>query len=139
MSSKIAKQSNLLIAVVGVHVLQRCGHQLGRDIPIDEGQRFPCLQVTVGLWAIFIVAVTASVCLWSLGRFFCDAPFNGRQRLRDEGVEAVRSGRYKQLCHLVILLLYRTVKGSAGTGSCINKEKRHQVSEEERIILGKGM
>lgn len=112
------KVSDLLIAVVGVNVLQWDGHQVRRDVPIDKGKGFPRLQITVGLRPVFIVAVAAAPCPWSPGLLLGDAPLNGGQRLGDEGAEAVRSGRFKQLCHLVILLLQRVARGSAGTGIC---------------------
>lgn len=118
-------EADLLIAVEGVQVLQRSGHQVRRGVPVDEGQRFPCLQVAVGLWTIFIIAVAAALRPWSPGLLLGDAPLDGGQRLGDEGAEAVGSGRYKQLCHLVILLLQRAAGGSAGAGSC--SETRAQV------------
>lgn len=116
--------TDLLTAVVGVHVLQRGGHQVRRDVPINEGERFSRFQVTVGLGPIFIIAVAAALHPWSPGLLLGDAPLDGGQRLGNEGAEAVRSGRYKQLCHLVILLLQRAARGSAGAGSCKEKEMR---------------
>lgn len=118
--------THLLTAIVGVDVLQRGGHQAGRNVPINEGERFPCLHIAVGLGPIFIVAVAAALHPWSPGLLLGDAPFDGGQRLGDEGAEAVRSGRYKQLCHLVILLLQREAKCSAGIGSCRGKARRNE-------------
>lgn len=112
------KVLDLLIAVEGVNVLDWDGHQVRRDVPIDKGKGLPRLQITVGLGPIFIVAVAAAPCPWSPGLLLGDAPLNGGQRLGDEGAEAVRSGRNKQLCHLVILLLQRAARGSAGIRSC---------------------
>lgn len=89
------KVSDLLIAVVGVNVLQWDGHQVRRDVPIDKGKGFPRLQITVGLRPVFIVGVAAVPCPWSPGLLLRDAPLNGGQRLGDEGAEAVRSGRFK--------------------------------------------
>lgn len=116
-------EADLLIAVEGVHVLQRGGHQVGRDVPVDKGQGFPRLQVAVGLGPIFVVAVDAALRPRSPGLLLGDAPLDGGQRLGDEGAEAVRSGRYKQLCHLVILLLQRAARGSAGAESCRMKRR----------------
>lgn len=123
-------ETDLLIAVVGVHVLQRGGHQVGRDVPIDEGERFPRLQVTVGLGPIVIVTVALHP--WSPGLLLDDAPLDGGQRLGGEGAEAVRSGRYKQLCHLVILLLQRAARGSAGAGGCSERGNEGEVGQESR-------
>lgn len=122
-------ETDLLVAVVGVQVLQRSGHHVARDVAIDEGERFPCLQVAVGLRPIFIIAVAATLRPWSPGLLLGNAPLDGFERLRDEGAEAVRSGRYKQLCHLVILLLQRAARGSAGTGSCSEKGMRGMCQE----------
>lgn len=122
--------SDLLIAVVGVQVIQRSGHQVGGDVPVNEGERFPRLQVAVGLRPIFIIAVIAALRPWSPGLFLGDAPLDSSERLWDEGVEAVRSGRYKQLCHLVILLLQRAARGSAGTGSCSLRGKGRDMGQE---------
>lgn len=124
MTSLIHTETDLLIAVEGVQVLQRGGHQVGGGVPVDEGERFPRLQVTVGLGPIFVIAVAAALRPWSPGLLLGDAPLDGGQRLGDEGAEAVRSGRYKQLCHLVILLLQRAARGSAGAGSCNKKGVR---------------
>lgn len=115
--------TDLLIAVECIQILQGGGDKRGRDVPVDEGERFPRLQVTVGLGPIFIITVTAALRPWSPGLLLGDAPLDGGQRLGDEGAEAVRSGRYKQLCHLVILLLQRAAKGSAGAGSCSQTEE----------------
>lgn len=100
---------------------------MGRDVPVDEGERLPRLQVAVGLGPIVIVAVAAALRPRSPGLLLGDAPLDGGQRLGDEGAEAVRSGRYKQLCHLVILLLQRAARGSAGAGSCEEKEMRGEL------------
>lgn len=104
---------------------------MGRGVPIDERQRFPRLKIAVGFGPIFVVAVAAALHPWSPGLLLGDAPLDGGQRLGDEGAEAVRSGRYKQLCHLVILLLQRAARGSAGAGSCREK-KRERESVGER-------
>lgn len=122
--------TDLLTAVVGVQVLQRSGHQVGRDVPVDEGERFPRLQVAVGLRPIFIIAVAATLRPWSPGLLLGDAPLDGGERLGGEGAEAVRSGRYKQLCHFVILLLQRAARGSAGTGSCSGKGNERDMGQE---------
>lgn len=128
------KVLDLLIAVEGVNVLHWDGHQVRRDVPIDKGKGLPRLQITVGHRPIFIVAVAAAPCPWSPGLLLGDAPLNGGQRLGDEGAEAVRSRRNKQLCHLVILLFQRSARGSAGIRSCNTCEKYEEsVSLLERV------
>ncbi|TNN29314.1 hypothetical protein EYF80_060537 [Liparis tanakae] len=99
-------------------VLQRSGHQAGRRVPVDKGEGLPRLQVAVGPRPIVVVVVDAALRPRSPGLLLGDAPLDGGQRLGAEGAEAVRSGRYKQLGHLVILLLQRAARGSAGTGGC---------------------
>lgn len=121
--------TDLLIAVVRVDVLQRGGHQVGRDIPVDEGERLPRLQVAVRRGPILVVTVAAALRPRSPGLLLGDAPLDGGQRLGDEGAEAVRSGRYKQLCHLVILLLQRAARGSAGARSCNRHENRNVTAQ----------
>lgn len=118
--------SDLLIAVVGVEVLQWSGHQVRRNVSINEGKGFPCLQVTVGAGPIFVDVIAAALHPRSTSLLLGDAPLNGGQRLGDEGAEAVRSGRYKQLCHLVILLLQRAARGSAGAGRCSQEREKGQ-------------
>lgn len=89
------------------------------DVPIDEGQRLPCLQVTVGCGPIIVIAIAAAPWPQLPSLFLSDALLDGGQRLGREGAKAVRSGRYKQLRHLVILLLQgATARGSAGEQSC---------------------
>lgn len=128
--------TDLLIAVEGVHILKWGGHQVGRDVPINEGEGFPRLQIAVGLRPIFIVTVAAALRPWSPSLLLSDTPLDGGQRLRSEGAEAVRSGRYKQLCHLVILLLQRAARGSAGAGSCNKNDTRsHDQTSENSWSL----
>lgn len=98
--------TNFLIHVEGIQVLQWCCHHARRDVPIDEGQTFARLQVTVGsgLVLVIVVTVTAVWLRWRLGFLLSDALFNFNQTFPGKVFEAVRSWRCNKGCSHVFIL-----------------------------------
>lgn len=98
--------THFLRQIVGVKVLQGNGDQALRDVPVDERQALPGLQVAVWLGlAVFIVLPVAAIRLGGFLEFALgDAPLDVCQRLRGERLETVRAWRCEQpRCHLLIL------------------------------------
>lgn len=101
------RKTHLLRAQVeGVQVFQGYRHQSFWDLPVDEGEALPGLQVTVGLGLVVVVIVTVTAVLPGrlLVLLLLEAQLEGRQRLRVELLEAVRAwGCEKGRGHVFIL------------------------------------
>ena len=121
-----SQPAHLLVAVEGVQVLQRRGHQARGHVPVDEGQGLPRLQVAVGPRLVVLVSSgavgPAALRPRPAGQLLGDVPLDGGQRLGYEGAEAVGSRRYKQLGHLDILLLGFGAAGGGEGGGCRGRE-----------------
>ena len=93
---------DLLVAVVGVHILQGGGPHPFGDVPIDEGQGAARLQVPAGFGPI-LLHTPPLLALGLLLAHFGDPPLDGVKWLGAERTETVGSWWCKQLVHRLLI------------------------------------